>query len=126
MRRWKLALSLALVAALIAPFVAGTWKLREGRWVPLSAEDKASFSSLVEETKGCTSFPPDKSDYAESICTVVSSTLRAGGQWDSGERMDWRYVAKNLRPMIAAFCLTFLLAMILPSIGSHYWSWLRR
>jgi hypothetical protein len=40
MKRWKLALSLAVVAALAVPALAGTWRLAPGKWVDLTASEK--------------------------------------------------------------------------------------
>jgi hypothetical protein len=52
--------------------------------------------------------------------------LRHGGRYESGERITWRYVAKNLEVMATAFVFVFFAAMILQALGLRYWGWLRR
>jgi hypothetical protein len=41
------------------------------------------------------------------------SDLHTGGRYERGERITWRYVAKNLELMVGAFVFVFLGAMIL-------------
>jgi hypothetical protein len=42
-RRWKIAIPVAVVGAIAAPFVFGTWKMPQTSetWVPLTADQKA-------------------------------------------------------------------------------------
>jgi hypothetical protein len=46
------------------------------------------------------------------------SDLHAGGRYESGERITWRYAAKNLELMAGAFLFMFLAAMILPGLAT--------
>ena len=39
MKRWKVALSLAVIAAIAVPVLAGTWQLDPGKWVALTKSD---------------------------------------------------------------------------------------
>jgi hypothetical protein len=57
---------------------------------------------------------------------ILLSDLHAGGRYESGERITWRYIAKNLEMMAGAFFLVFLAAMILPALAVRYWRWLKR
>jgi hypothetical protein len=125
-KRWKLAISLAILAALAAPIVAGTWKPRSGEWHSLPIDERNSISKMATETDNCTHFSPQDTDIGKTICTILLSDLHAGGRYESGEKITWRYVAKNLQLMAGTFLLVFLAAMVLPSIGARYWIWLNR
>jgi hypothetical protein len=114
MKRWKVAISLAIVAALVGPLVTGTWKLRPGSWHPLPVDERERIAKMATETDNCTHFPPPETELSKTICTILLSDLHAGGRYERGERITWRYVAKNLELMAGAFCLVFLAAMILP------------
>ena len=126
MKRWKIAISLAIVAALVGPLVTGTWKLKPGGWQPLPVDERERIAKMAKETNNCTHFPPPETELSKTICTILLNDLRAGGRYESGERITWRYVAKNLELMAAAFLLVFLTATILPALGARYWAWLKR
>jgi hypothetical protein len=126
MRRWKVAISLAIVAALVGPLVTGTWKLRPGAWHPLPTDERERIVKMATETDNCTHFSPSETELGKTICTILLSDLHAGGRYESGERITWRYVAKNIELMVGAFFFTFLAAMILQALGARYWAWLKR
>ena len=126
MKRWKLAISLAVVAALVAPLMTGTWKLRPGRWSPLPVDERASIVKMATETDNCTHLSPQDSEIGKRICMILLCDLHAGGRYESGERITWRYVVKNLELMAEVFVFVFLAGMILPALGAWYWAWLRR
>jgi hypothetical protein len=125
-KRWKVAISLAIAAALVGPLVTGTWKLRSGGWHPLPLDERERISKMASETDNCTHFSPSDTEIGKTICVILLRDLQAGGRYESGERITWRYVAKNLELMAAAFVLVFLGALILPALGSRYWAWLKR
>jgi hypothetical protein len=125
-KRWKVAISLAIVAALVGPLVTGTWKLRSGGWHPLPVDERERIAKMATETDNCTRFSPPETEIGKAICTILLSDLHAGGRYESGERITWRYVAKNLELMAGAFLFVFLAAMILPGLGARYWAWLNR
>jgi hypothetical protein len=125
-KRWKVAISLAIVAALVGPLVTGTWKLRPGGWRPLPVDERERIAKMAKDTDNCTHFPPPETELSKAICTILLSDLHAGGRYESGERISWRYVAKNLELMAGAFLLVFLAATILPALGARYWAWLNR
>ena len=62
-RQWKIALSLAVVGALAAPFAFGTYKARpvSAVWVPLTAHDKEQRANYLD-TNDCKSFDNNSSD----------------------------------------------------------------
>jgi hypothetical protein len=55
MRQWKVALSLAVVGAIAAPFVFQTYKAHSTfqKWVPITAEDRAAISARLNDTNNC-------------------------------------------------------------------------
>ena len=125
-KRWKVAISLAIVAALAGPLVMGTWKLKPGGWHPLPVDERERIAKMAIQTDRCTHFPPSETELSKAICTILISDLDAGGRYESGERITWRYVAKNLELMAGAFGFMFLAAMILQALGARYWAWLKR
>ena len=125
MRLWKLATSLAVVAALAAPLVMGTWTLKAGGWHPLPAAERDQIAKMAAETNNCTHFSPQDTEIGKTICTVLLRDLHSGGRYESGDRITWTFVVKNLEVMAGTFLFVFLAAMILPALGARYWAWLK-
>ena len=125
MKNWKLALSVAVVAAISVPGVAGTWRLAPGKWIKLTADEMQSISDWVEETNGCTSFV-NEGEYTRSICTVMRNSLSSGGHWRPAERVTPKYLATNFFVSAGAFALTFVVVMMGPPIGRRYLAWLQK
>jgi hypothetical protein len=113
MRQWKVALSLAIVGAIVAPFVFHTHKAHPTSqlWVPLTAEDRASISARLKETNNCqvltdrvNRLPPDltisallqNKDYlAEVDCRIGRDRMQNGGDFIT--RPDFlKYLAINV------------------------------
>lgn len=122
---WKLAISLAVVAALAAPLVMGTWKLRPGGWHSLPGAERDQITKMATETDNCTHFSSTDTELGKTICTMLLRDLHSGGRYESGERVTWPYVAKNMELMAGTFLLVFLAVMILPAVGARYWAWLK-
>lgn len=125
-KRWKLAISLAIAAAIVGPLATGSWKLKPGAWYPLPAEERDRIAKMAEYTANCTHFSPQDTDLGKTICTILLSDLHSGGRWENGERITWHYVEKNVWVVAIAFFLMFFAAMILPGLGTRYWAWLQR
>ena len=126
-KRWKLAISLAVVAAVAAPLVTGAWKLRlPGGWHPLPVDERERIVKMATETDNCTHFSPQDTEIGKTICMILLSDLHAGGRYESGERITWDYVAKNSELMAGAFFFVFIAAIILPAVAARYWAWLKR
>lgn len=55
MQQWKIALSIAVVGAIAAPFACLTYQTRpmSSPWVPLTAEEKVEISARLKETNNC-------------------------------------------------------------------------
>jgi hypothetical protein len=124
MKRWKLALSLAVVAALAVPGLAGTWRLAPGKWVDLTTSQKQRIARHVEQTNNCTTFSGE-SEYEEMICRIGREQLSDGGVWYPPERVTAKYLTTNLFVSAGAFIATFALVMFGPPIGRRYLVWLR-
>ena len=60
MKLWKVAISLAAVGAVAAPFVVGTWKARPRKWVPLTEERR---HELEKAMNYCKDEEADKGQY---------------------------------------------------------------
>jgi hypothetical protein len=125
MRRGKLALSLAVAAALVVPALAGTWRLAPGKWVDLTASQKRRISAHMEETNNCRAFAND--DEIERIaCWVMQGQLTDGGVLYPPERITPKYIATNMLVAVAAFALTFAVVMLWQPVSRRYMAWLRR
>jgi protein-L-isoaspartate O-methyltransferase len=61
-KRWKLAISLAVVAALAAPPVTGAWKLKPGGRQPLPVGERERIAKMAVETDNCTHFSPQNTE----------------------------------------------------------------
>jgi hypothetical protein len=125
MKRWKLALSLAVVAAIAVPAIAGTWRLAPSKWVDLTDSQKQRISNLIDRTNNCTRFS-DESEYEDSICRVAREQLANGGSYYPPERVTAKFLWKNAVAAGAAFLTVFALAMLTPIFGRQYLAWLRR
>jgi hypothetical protein len=104
MRTWKVALSLAVVAAIAVPAFAGTWRLEPWRWVELTVGEKQRLSNFVERDDGCT--------LEWAGCTSAREILSDGGVWYPAEQVTSRYLARNFYVSAGAFILVFGLAMV--------------
>jgi hypothetical protein len=125
MRRWKIAISLALVAAICVPAFSGAWRLAPGKWVDLTASQKPRISNLIDQTNNCTQFSGE-SEYEDSICRIAREQLANGGSYHPAESVTPKYLANLFLLSAGAFALTFILVMVGPSVGRRYWLWLRQ
>ena len=126
MRSWKLAISLAIVAAFAGPLVTGSWRLKSGSWHPLPADERQSIAEMAADSGNCTHFPREETEVGKAICRILLSDLHAGGRFESGEKITWRYAEKNIEVMACAFVLMFAATMLFTPLGPRYWDWLRR
>jgi len=143
----KIAISLAVVGAITAPFVFGTYKERPiTHDPPLTAKEKADIAAELKETNNCQTYhdrseqfmrgakglPPDKvtemflrnNDFLrEGSCKEGQRRLEAGG--DFKEHPDTlKYLAINAATAGSAFVVIYGLAYLLPAIARRYWRWL--
>jgi hypothetical protein len=54
MKRWKVAISLAVAAAIVTPAATGVWRLAPARWVDLTTSQKERIWNYLGQTKSCT------------------------------------------------------------------------
>jgi hypothetical protein len=122
MKRWKVALSLAVIAAIAVPSLAGTWQLAPGKWVALT-EDKHDFWEELRLTS-CLDIHRDNPDWIRD-CQTDREKLRdrvaIGGYWSPPpEEVTSKYVVRNLTVAASAFGLAFALVMVIPVIARRY------
>src|SRR5262245_18853366 len=77
-RRWKIAIPVAVVGAIAAPFVFGTWKMRptSETWEPLTADQKVKLGTYIQNTDNCRTFEAAFGD--KFFCDMELAKLRAG------------------------------------------------
>jgi hypothetical protein len=125
-RQWKVALSLAILAAAAAPFVFGTWKQpsTETVWVPLTEDQRAKFSAYEKETSDCRTIS-NPGEYGTALCRVTVDMLKEGGLFEIVSLRS-KYWTENLLAALAALFGIFASVMVLPSIARIYLAWLNR
>jgi hypothetical protein len=119
-RQWKIALSLAVVAALAGPFVFGSYEMRPRYYgVPLTAQERAD---LVVSVGRC-----GRDDWSYE-CFSARSTLARGSRL---YRDDLQYFGVNAIVGALTFVGVFALAFLIPalirgfvSLVRSYWKWL--
>ena len=120
MKLWKVAISLAVVGGLGAPFMVGTWKVRPEKvvWVPLAEQRRQEIEEVVGDCKGLDEGYRSRCEY------FTVEPLEQGGEWVY--RPDLlKYLAINLAVAFVVFVGIFGLSMVLPKIALRYWRWLR-
>jgi hypothetical protein len=129
MRQWKIALSLAVVGGLAAPFALGTYKMRPPvvwRWVSLAEEDDKEFvADLVarmKRTNYCLAI--DDPLLTSSECYLEKKTLEDGGFYGLRPSKLF-YPTINAAAAILAFGTIFGLTFLLPALLRRYWRWLK-
>lgn len=119
-RRWKIALPVAVVAAIVAPFVFGTWKMQttSETWVPLTADQKAKLDTYMQNTENCRAFEAASGD--KDFCNMELEKLRAGGEYQYLYLSRAKYFALNVAVALGAFIAVFGLAFFLPGLSRRY------
>jgi hypothetical protein len=112
MKTWKPALSLAVVAAIAVPAVAGTWRRSPARWIEFNQSELHRISKLMEETKDCTHLDESNDDLSYVMCEIYRKRLSDGGIWYPAEEVTLGYLARNFYVSAGAFALVFAVTMI--------------
>jgi hypothetical protein len=125
MRQWKIAISLAIVGAIAAPFISGTWQNSTTRrdWVPITEDQANKASVFVKATNNCRTFD-DPKEYDQIVCHILADQLRDGGTY-STVSLRREYWMTNAAVSLAALVIIFSSAMILPAVALRYWRWLK-
>jgi len=121
-RQWKIALSFAIVGALVAPFAFGTYKARPTYpvWVPLTAQEKKNLAARFEDGDGCRR---EIGDVAKFICRYSEEQYQQGGKYEYHPNL-LAYSALNTGVAVATFVGVFVLAFLIPAVVFGYWQWL--
>jgi hypothetical protein len=150
MKQRKIAISLAVITAIAAPFVSGAYwtKPHSVMLVPLSQDEEAEARAVLAETSNCKthldrvwqiidekSKPVPIGEIDPKIfadvpradpVTVCNSRLRvwqAGGYFRRGFSLS-KYLAINLLAAALAFIAIFGLSYLLPALARRHWRWL--
>ena len=116
-RRWKIAIPVAVVGAIAAPFVFGTWKMPQTSetWVPLTADQKAKLDIYMQSTENCRTFEAASGD--KDFCDMELEKLRAGGEYQYLYLSTPKYFALNFAVALGAFIAVFSLTFLLPGLS---------
>ena len=130
-RTWKIALSLAIVGALAAPFISKAYKARPtySVWVPLTAQQKQNLSDYLENNNWCESLR-SQSTVSLFVCREGQQQFLQGG--------EYQYHLDNIKyfgiiggVIIATFITLFGLALLIPilfrgiaNVIQRYLKWL--
>ena len=119
-RRWKIAIPVAVVAAIAAPFVFGTWRMSttSETWVPLTADQKAKLEIYMQNTENCRTFEAASGD--KDFCDMELEKLRAGGEYQYLYLSTPKYFALNFAVALGAFIAVFSLTLLLPGLSRRY------
>jgi hypothetical protein len=119
-RRWKIAIPVAVVAAIAAPFVFGTWKMSttSETWVPLTADQKAKLEIYMQNTENCRAFEAAFGD--KDFCDMELEKLRAGGEYQYLYLSTAKYFALNFAVALGTFIAVLSLTFLLPGLSRRY------
>lgn len=130
MRFSRIALCLAIAAAITAPFATGTSQPRANaqRWIALTVEHRAEIVARLESSKNCRYFETqveardvlglkvDSKDIEDAMqCHRDQDALRDGGEMRARFSLP-RYLAVNGGIALASALGTFGLAMLLSAL----------
>ena len=137
MRQWKIALSLAIVGALAAPFAFGTYYERPtySVWVPLTAQEKETLANILRRndcdrddflTIGCLTTGEALEEFKRSTKEILERGTTEQRHFDLAG-----YLAMNVVTAAATAVILYLLAYLIPmlfrgiaSLARRYWNWL--
>src|SRR5258705_3286536 len=134
MHFWKTTVSLAIVGAIAAPFVFGTWQPRSNAqtWIALTPERRANLLARMESSKNCRYFETqveardvlgitaDSKDIVEAVqCHREQDTLTDGGESQATFSLP-RYLAINGAIALAGSLGLAGLAIAIPYLSRRY------
>jgi hypothetical protein len=126
----KIAISLAVVGAIAAPFVFQTFKENPyGKvWFPLTAEDRDRFTARLKQTNNCQtleeSIDEDMHERLIEGCRFVQKALEQKGAYYNAPSTPL-YVALNAAVAAVALVVIFGLTYLLSALARRYWQWLK-
>jgi hypothetical protein len=126
MKQRKIAISLAVVGAIAAPFVFHTYKTRPPTWrtwIPLTAEIKENTAANLKSTNNCQVYEDRNDGLALKSCRFEQKALEEGGVYGPRPSMPL-YLLLNAAVAVAAFGIIFGLTYLLPALARRYRRWL--
>jgi hypothetical protein len=135
MKQRKIAISLAVVAAIAAPFVSRTYKAQpvSKTWVPMTAEMKEELIASQKRSSNCRKFVDQLQQLGKSAsifdagaldaCREEQKILEERGQYLQ-RPSTLLYLALNAAAAVVGFVLVFGLTFLLPALARRYWRWL--
>jgi hypothetical protein len=119
MKQRKIAISLAVIGAISAPFVFATYEMDpEWRtWTPLTAAERQQIAVNLARCHIA-----ELSDEG-SVCHRERRWLEEGGYYPPTPSM-FLYLLLNVAVAAAGFGIIFGLTYLLPALGRRYWRWL--
>src|SRR4029434_2621968 len=130
-KQWKVALSLAILAAIAPPFVTHTVRMRSTTetWIPLTQDEKERISAELSKTSNCRTLSeqfdakknmgikPSVEDFMDvisrdSICRDQLKSLELGAYVESHPSI-LKFAAFNLASALAGFGIVFGAAMVI-------------
>lgn len=150
MKQLKIAISLAVIAAIATPFASGTYEAEpfSKTFVPLSKEGDARIRAYLAKTDNCkthleTVIEGEGSLFNEpapqnwialvpkfnevppalSVCKHNLELWRTGGYVRYGFSLS-KYLAINAAAVVAAFAVVFGSSYLFLALGRRYWRWL--
>ena len=138
MKQWKVALSLAILGAVTAPFVTHTVRMHPTTetWIPITQDEKERISAEMSKTSNCRTLSeqfdakknmgikPSVEDFMDvtsrdSICREQLKSLELGGYAESHPSL-FKYVVFNLASVLAGFVIVFGVAMAIQRYGRRH------
>jgi hypothetical protein len=126
----KIAISLAVVGAIAAPFVFGTYNERPIAkvWTSFDEEPwtKEYYKAIVAKTNNCQTFEYYGGPDARIVrfCLDGQKALEEGGYY-GGRQSTPLYLALNAAVAVVTFAVIFGLTYLLPALARRYWQWLK-
>ena len=135
MKQWTVALSLAILGAVTAPFVTHTVRMRPT--TPITQDEKERISAEMSKTSNCRTLSeqfdakknigikPSVEDFMDvisrdSTCRDQLKSLELGGHVESHPSLV-KYVVLNLASALAGFGIVFGAAMVIAFPIQRYW-----
>ena len=131
MKQRKIAISLAIVGAIAAPFVFGTYKMKPpyiSTWEPIDAEFKAFIVAHMESTNNCQEYVDRAQQSVENSnilsnlvsCRRQQKVLNEGGMYVPRPSTPLK-LALNVAAAAVGFIVIFGMAYLLPALARRYW-----
>jgi hypothetical protein len=123
-RARRSALTLAVLAAIAAPFATGSYKVKlySSRFVPMTAEERAnSFAAwgahIEDYTEDCNKYDLTTQVICEEVQALKRGTLRVSYP------SLWKYVAFNAVVMLTVLTITFFALTATMAAARKWWQW---